>query len=295
MRFNPTFSSTIDTDIQQSEQALQTALQQVSTGKRVNLPSDDPAASAALVQNLNQYAQNEQYTTNANTALTQTQAADSVLSQVTTALNQAITLGTEGATSTISAGQKSALVTQVQGLLTTVASYANTTVSGVSLFGGTVGSSAAFTPNGSGGYTYTGNSDVNYVSVGATLKVQTNVPGDQIFMKSGASALGSLQQLATALSSGTSAQISAATDAVTSALNYVAVQHATYGNSTNQLTAQETFLSQEQVTLSSQQSSLVDIDTATAAENLAQAETANSATLEAAAKVLPTTLLDYLK
>jgi flagellar hook-associated protein 3 FlgL len=295
MRFNPTFSSTIDTDIQQSQQALQTALQQVSTGQRVNLPSDDPGAAAALVQSLNQSAKDDQYTANATSSLTQTQAADQALSSATTTLNQAITLGTEGANTELSATQRQAIATQVQGLLVTVASIANTTVSGVALFGGTSSSTVAFQSDGAGGYTYNGNSEVNFVSVGDSLKVQTNVPGDELFQQSGSSALGSLQQLAAALTSGTVAQIGTATAAVTSALNYVAQQHAIYGNSTNQLTAQETFLAQDQVTLSSQQTSLVGISTATAAENLAQAETQNSATLEAAAKVLPTTLLDYLK
>jgi flagellar hook-associated protein 3 FlgL len=294
MRFNSTFSTTIDTDIQQSEQALQTALQQVSTGKRVNLPSDDPAASAALVQSLNQSAISDQYSANATTALTQTQAADEALSSVTTLLNQAITAGTAGAQSTLTSTQKQAYATEVQGLLTSVVAAANTTVSGVSIFGGTVNGTAAFTANSSGGYTYNGNSDINYVAVGDTLKVQTNVPGNQIFQQSGSSVLGSLQQLVTALNSGTSAQIGAATDAVTTALDYVAQQHTIYGNSSNQLTSQETFLSQEQVTLTSQQNSLVGIDTATAAENLAQAETQNSATLEAAAKALPNNLLTYL-
>ncbi len=294
MRFNPTFSTTIDTDIQQSEQALQTALQQVSTGKRVNVPSDDPAASAALVQSLNQSAFADQYTANATTALTQTQAADYALSSVTALLNQAITIGTAGAQSTLTSTQKQAYATEVQGLLTSVVSDANTTVGGVSLFAGTANGTAAFTANSSGGYAYNGNSDVSYVAVGDALKVQTNVPGNQIFQQPGASALGSLQQLATALTGGTSAQIGAAIDAVTTALDHVAQQHTIYGNASNQLTSQETFLAQEQVTLTAQQNSLVDIDTATAAENLAQAETQNSATLEAAAKALPTNLLTYL-
>ena len=38
--------------VQQSQQALSVALQQVSTGLRVNQPSDDPAASANMVISL---------------------------------------------------------------------------------------------------------------------------------------------------------------------------------------------------------------------------------------------------
>jgi flagellar hook-associated protein 3 FlgL len=294
MRFNPTFTATAISDIQHSEQALQTALQQVSTGQRVSVPSDDPTASAAYVQNLSQYAANDQYSSNASSALSQAQTADGVLSNVTTALNQAITYGTAGANSTETTADRQTLATEVQGILSTVVGYANTSFAGVSLFGGTANPTEAFTSDGSGGYTYNGNSDVNYVAVGSTLNVQINVPGDQLFQESGASALGSLQQLATALTSGTSAQIGAATTAVNDALDYVSQQHAIYGNSINQLTAQENFLSQEQVTLTSQQQSLVGISVATAAENLTQAETQNSAVLEAAAKVIPNTLLSYL-
>ncbi|HEY0786906.1 MAG TPA: flagellar hook-associated protein FlgL [Acidobacteriaceae bacterium] len=297
MRFNATFGSTITTDIQQSEQALQTALQQVSTGKRVNLPSDDPAASAALVQSLNQSANVDQYTANATAASSQAQSGDSVLSSVVSLLNKAITLGTEGANGTTSAADRASIASQVNGLLASVASEANTTYQGVALFGGTANSGPAFVADAASpdGYTYAGNTGINYIAVGDTLKVQVNVPGSQIFTQPGASALGSLQQLATALTSGTTAQIGAATAAVTSALSYVSEQHAVYGNAVNQFASQEDFLSQESVTLKSQQTSLVGIDTATAAETLAQAEAQNSELLAAAAKVLPTTLLDYLK
>jgi flagellin-like hook-associated protein FlgL len=48
------------------------------------------------------------------------------------------------------------------------------------------------------------------------------------------------------------------------------------------------------VNLQSQQTTLVGADMAQAATTLSQAETANSAALAAAAKVLPLTLLNYL-
>jgi flagellar hook-associated protein 3 FlgL len=106
--------------------------------------------------------------------------------------------------------------------------------------------------------------------------------------------LGSLSSLVSALQSGNATSIESATTAVNSALSYVSQQRVIYANSETQLNSQETYLQQETVTLSSQATALVGIDTATAAEDLAQAETANSAALAAASKVLPTTLLDYL-
>ena len=107
--------------------------------------------------------------------------------------------------------------------------------------------------------------------------------------------LGSLSNLASALTSGNAMDIGTATTEVTSALNYVSAQHAVYGSAINTLTSQEEYLSQEKITLTSQAASLVGIDSATAAENLSQAEVQNSAIYEASAKVLQNNLLDYLK
>lgn len=283
--------------IQQSEASLQTALQEVSTGKRVNVPSDDPAAAAAMVQNTAESNNIDQYEANDNAALGAAQTADSALNSVVTLLTQAVSLGTEGANGTESESDRESLATEVQGILSSVVSDANTQYQGVAVFGGTSNASAAYVADSasSTGYAYQGDSGVNQVQVGDSLEVQTNIPGNQIFESPGASVLGSLSQLANALQSGSSTDIGTATSNISAALNYVSAQQGVYGNSISQLNSQETFLAQDQVTLSTQASNLVDVDTATAAEQLAQAEAQNSAVLAAAAKVLPTTLLDYLK
>ena len=296
MRFVPSIASNVITDIQQSNRNLQTALQQVSTGLRVSTPSDDPAASAALAQLQAQGSNVDQYTTNAESVLSQAQSADSVVSSVVSLLNQAITLGTEGANGTTSATDRQSIAADVQGLLSNVVSLANTTYQGISLFGGTVSGKAAFTTDSSSatGYKYNGNSGVNSVQIGDTLSVQANIPGNTLFTNSSANVMGALSNLATALTSGSSADVGTATTAITTALNYVTQQHVVYGNTINQITAQESYLAQDTVTISSRENSLVGIDTATAAENLSQAETSNTAVLEASAKVLQNSLLNYL-
>jgi flagellin-like hook-associated protein FlgL len=143
-------------------------------------------------------------------------------------------------------------------------------------------------------YLYVGNSTVNSVQVGDSMRIKTNLPGDQVFT-SGANVLGSLSGLIAALQSGTTAQIGAATTAVSSALNYVGQQRVPLGNSVSQLNSQESYLSQESLTLTTQQTALVGVDISQAATSLSQAELIHSAVLAAAAKVLPQTLLDFLK
>jgi flagellar hook-associated protein 3 FlgL len=296
MRVDPNMVPDMLAAIQQSESSLSTALQQVSTGKSVNVPSDNPAAAAEMVQNTIETADVDQYTQNVSSVLSTVQTADSALSSVVTSLTQAVSLGTEGANGTSSASNQQAIATQVQGILSSVVSQANTSYQGSYLFGGTASTTTPYIadPTSPSGYTYKGNDDVNSVQVGDKLSVQVNLPGSQIFSNSSNDVLGSLSSLVTALQSGDTTAIGNATTAVSSALNYVSQQRVVYGNTESQLNAQETYLQQETVNLSSQATSLVGVDMATAATNLSQAETDNNAALAAAAKVLPNTILNYL-
>jgi flagellar hook-associated protein 3 FlgL len=297
MRVNPNFEPTVVAGIEQTEQAMQAAEQQVSTGLRVQTPSDDPEAAAALVGNQAESASVDQYTSNAQTVQSLAEAGGAALSSINTLLTQAISLGTEGANGTVSASQRQTIAAQIQGILTNVVSDANTTYGGAAIFGGTANPTQAFAadPSSPTGYIYQGNDGVNTVQVGDAESVQANIPGSTLFTNSDASVLGSLSQLATALASGSASDIGTATNAVSAAQTYLSSQQVILSNSSSQVQAQETYLNQEQITLSTQQNNLIGVDPATAAENLAYAEEQNSSALAAAAKVLPTTLLDYLK
>jgi flagellar hook-associated protein 3 FlgL len=297
MRVNPNMVPDVLNAIALTQQAQALALQQISTGRRVNQPSDDPAAAAALVQNHTRSDAVDQYTQNGNTILDMMQAADSALSSVVTEVSQAITLGVEGANGTLNAGQREILAQQVSGILDDVVSQANLSYRGTYLFAGTATTTTPFTAdsNAPSGYQYNGNSNVNSVAIGDGFTVPINVAGDQLFQHPGSDLMGSLQQLSAALQSGDTTVIGTATNGLRSALDYLTQQRVFYGNITSQINLQEAFLQNETVNIKAQENSLVGVDMATAATNLAQAQAANQATLAAAAKVLPQTLLDYLK
>ena len=296
MRVNPDLVSGVLAGLQQSQLSLNTALQEVSTGKRVSVPSDDPAASADMVQNTIDSKNVDQYTQNVSSVLSMVQTADSTLSSVVTGLSKAISLGTEGANGTTNATDQQSIATEVQGIISSVVSAANTSYQGSYLFGGTANTQAPYTADATSasGYKYNGNSGVNSVAVGDNLTVQANLPGDLIFSNPSNDVLGALSSLVSALQSGNTTSIKTATTAVNSALSYVSQQRVVYGNAETQLNSQETYLQQETVTLTSQATALVGVNMADAATALAQAQTANSAALAAASKVLPTTLLNYL-
>jgi flagellar hook-associated protein 3 FlgL len=297
MRVNPNITPDILTNLWQIQTQEQTAEQQLSTGKRVNMPSDDPAAAAADVENQAAQSQTDQYlqsTTNLESLL---QTGDSTLSSVVTSLNQAISLGTQGANGGLSASDQQAIAEQVQGIQSQMVQLANTTYQGSYIFAGTASTSPpyALDPTQASGVKYNGNTETNSVEIADGRSVQVNVPGSQIFQGPGGDVFGSLQQLITALQSGNNANIGTATSQLSSALNSVSQQRVFYGNTMNQLTSNESFLNQEQVNLQTQENSLVGADMATAATNLTQAQTAQSAALAAIAKVIPQSLLDYLQ
>ena len=249
MRVNPNLAPDLLTSISAAQQAQATALQQIATGRRVNLPSDDPAAASALVQNHNRADMNDQYTQSGNTVLGMMQTAESVLTSVVNEVSQAVSVGVEGANGTLSNANRQTLAQQVSGALQSVVSQANTAYRGIQLFAGTATTTVPFTVNSSSssGYQYNGNSNVNSVMIGDGYEVQMNLPGDQVFQQPGNDVLGSLQNLVTALQSGDSTTIGAATNQLRSALDYVTQQRSYYGNVTSQLNTQETVLPNEKV------------------------------------------------
>ena len=87
MRVNPNPTDDILTAIWNTQTQEQTALEQLSTGKRVNVPSDDPEAAALEVQNQAAESRIDQYLQSVGSLQSMFQSASSSLSSVTTALN----------------------------------------------------------------------------------------------------------------------------------------------------------------------------------------------------------------
>src|SRR5580704_2475284 len=259
MRVNPNYTPDILSDLFQQQAQEQTYIQQLATGKRVNEPSDDPAAAAADVENQSLQGQTDQYLQNTSNLEGLLQTADSALSSVVTALNQAISLGTQGANGDLSASNQQEIAQQVQNIQSQVVQLANTSYQGSYIFGGTASQAAPFALDATqpSGVIYNGNTGVNSVAIAEGRSIQVNIPGSQVFQGAGGSVMGALEQLVTALQSGNSASIGTATTQVSSALNYLSQQRVTYDSGISQLNANQSSLQQEQVNLQTQENTLV--------------------------------------
>jgi flagellar hook-associated protein 3 FlgL len=283
------------TAVQQSEQNMNAATEQLASGRSVNRLSDDPAAVAALVGNHNSTGQDDQFLRNISSLQARFQVADSTLSNVVTVLTRAVAIGTEGANGTLSAADRQAVAGEVQGLTSQLLSLANTTYQGTYIFSGTAVKTQPFALNTTtNAVTYNGDANTTSVQLSNGNPISTSVPGSQLFQNASGDAFGALQNLNAALLSGNN--IGAAVIQVQTALSTVSTQRVFYGNGLNQITLSENFLSQDKVNLSSQENSLVGVDPAKAASDLVQAQVANQSILSATGRVLTLpTLLSFLK
>jgi flagellar hook-associated protein 3 FlgL len=294
IRVNPNPTSDLLYDLNQVQQQQQNALLQIASGRRVNNLSDDPAASAQLVQNHDAASQLDSFQRNMTNLNGELQTADSTLSSVVTALQRAISLGVEGANGTLSDTDRAAVAQEVQGIQNQLISLANVSYQGHYIFSGTVQTQPYVVDSSqTSGVRYDGNTGVNTVTIGNGYALQMNLPGTQIFSSASAHVFQAVQDLITSLQNNTA--IDTAVGEVRNAFNFVTGQRVFYGNAMNQIRAQQTFLDNQKIQLSSQENTLVGADLAAVASNLVNAQNAQNATLEAIGRQPATSLFDYLK
>jgi flagellar hook-associated protein 3 FlgL len=295
MRVNPNPYPDLIADVAVTQQQVNTDEQQIASGFSVNLPSDNPAAAAALIQNAAETSQADQFQRSIGSIQGEMQSADSTLNSVITALQQAISLGVEGANGTVNDSDRAAIVVQVQGIQNQLLSLANLTYQGNYVFGGTASQTTPYVldPNSTSGVTYQGNTGVNNITLGNQFSLQTNVPGSQLFSSSGNDVFQSIQDLITGLQSGTG--IGAAVTEVGDASGYISAQSVFYGNALNQLNSQQTYLSSDTAQLAQQESTVAGADLPAVISNLTTAQTSLQATLEAIGQTASTNLFEFLK
>lgn len=106
---------------------LSRSQQQLASGKRILAPSDDPIASAMLVDISQSLSIYEQYNRNAGYAEMRLRHSESTLGSVTNALHRARELAIQGNNGTYSAEQRKDIAAEVRQLLDEVLTLANAT------------------------------------------------------------------------------------------------------------------------------------------------------------------------
>src|ERR1019366_9239768 len=145
-----------ENNLNNTSNSLQTVLQQLSSGSRINSGADD-AAGLSLVNGLQANSKAlSQSATNATEGVGLLQVADGALAQVTNLLNRAVTLATEASNGTLNASQESAANQEYQSILSEINNIGSTT---------TYNQNQVFTGSVAGVAIYTGDSSSKGASV----------------------------------------------------------------------------------------------------------------------------------
>ncbi|WP_097461746.1 flagellar hook-associated protein FlgL [Mangrovitalea sediminis] len=167
-------------DVTQQQQKTQS---QLSSGKRLTQPSDDPVAAARVLQLNQTLSLSGQYQNNITLATNNLNLEDSTLSSVSSTLTKIRGLALQANDGSLNASDRQAIATQVTQLLTQLTGLANTKdSSGQYLFSGNKGDTIPFAKDASGNYQYQGDEGQRSVAIDDGVQLPVNDNGKSVFV-----------------------------------------------------------------------------------------------------------------
>jgi flagellar hook-associated protein 3 FlgL len=284
-----TMANTSQTNLQRIQQRLQTLQEEVSSGVKVSSPGVDPLSAQQILDLQCQVNDGEQFTKNISTADSYLSIQESALSSMGDSLTRLKEIALQMSNSTYSAEQRQYAAAEVVQIRDQLIALGNTQSGGRYVFGGFNNSTPPFASDG----TYSGGSDSINISIDHSNSVAINTPGDKV-LGGVVGSSGTVDNLLTALNSGTEADVQNTLSGLDDASNQVLAARTDIGARMNRLDASKNFIDSTQVYLQKVISGKQDIDIAKAISDLTRQQTAYQAALMSTAKINQTSLLDYL-
>jgi flagellin len=270
-----------------NERQMNTAMERLSTGQRINGAKDDAAGLAISSRMTSQIRGLEVGIRNANDAISMISTADGALIEVTNMLQRMRELALQSSNGTTTSADRDYLSTEYVNLLTEIDRIAdNTQWNGGNILNGAANgtsSTVAFQVGANGGQTIS----VNFGDIRTTA-------GSSGIINVVASQAANIQAgtTASAMTKGSSA-----VGAIDSAITAVNSQRATYGAAINQLTYAIDNLASVKVNAEASRSRILDTDYALETSELARTQIIQQAgtAMLAQANQLPQTVLSLLQ
>lgn len=281
---------------------LQQTQEQLTTGKRLNRPSDDPVGTVSALRFRSEQSQLAQFGQNISDGLDRLTAADNALTQ-TNGMTQRIRVQTLAALNgTMGADERKALAAEIRELRAGILQQANEQYAGQPLFGGTTPLDNAFDPA-------TGSFQGNTLSV---LRQINGAPGDAGQLNVGVNGQeafgqtlfkhptdptqsGDLEKLAQAIVDGDEAGMNAGLKAVDGLRDNILNVQATVGARVKRLQGLEELNGRQDDASRIALSKVEDTDFQKAAMDLGVQSASYQAALAASAKVIQPSLMDFLR
>ena len=276
----------LSSNIDSSLQTLNTVQSQISSGKKLQTFSDDPAGASQSLVLRSALGDNAQYQRDATSATAFLTASQGALSSAGGILQSARQIAVAGANSTQTPDSLAGLSDQVDGAIQQLTQLANTQTQGRYIFGGT----ATTAPPYDATQTYQGNTQAISSTLGPGNSIQINTVGSAAF----GPAFTALQTLKTDLGTGNATAISGDIGAFDTALSAINAASATAGAKATQATAATQQLTRAEGDYQSAISGIENVDLADAYVQLQSATNVYQASLSVTAKAFQYSLADFL-
>lgn len=267
----------------------------LSTGTRIQRASDDPTAALEGLRISRELRHLDSFQRNISDAQTWLSLADGALQQTNDITIRARNLFIQADSGVLGQDERDAIASELDELAAAVADTANMTRAGHPIFGGTSSSSSPFAADGS----YSGNSDEISRQVSTGVNIVVNLNGEETFGTYDAAdpAQGNLMQVikqaAADIRAGADAgqhlnRLDELTQGIHSAIAKVGARQ-------QAVEQHEERLLDRRTQLQAQRSTVLDTDIAEELLELRQNEVAYQAALGVSARVLSTSILDFLR
>jgi len=278
---------------------------QLTSGFRINRPSDDPRAVGDVLQLETDIGRVTQVTANLNSVKSEVDTASGVVQDAVSLLDQARTLGAQGASSTLSAQGRTDLASQAQQILSALVDASRATFAGRYLFSGDSSGQPAFDVN-----LANANGVDRLITAPATRLIQDSNgvvfavsqtaqdlfdhrnPNDSLAADNVFAAVNSLR---VALANNDQPGTAAAVAAIQKAQDYLSQQGTFYGAVQNRVANALDIAQKFQLQWKSALSAERDTDIAAATTDLQQERLSQQSALQAQASMPHSSLFDYLK
>jgi flagellar hook-associated protein 3 FlgL len=281
------------------QMALSEAQQQVSSGKRIQTPSDDPPGAAQILNLRTAITQVEQYQENADQARARLDLQETALAGVDDILPKVLELTLQGQNDTYNAAARQAIADELRELNAELMGLANTKDSnGEYIFAGFSADSIPFSNPADGVFSYSGDMGSRSLRISATRQIQDRENGYDVFMNVETAAGGQRNLFETihGVIAGLEADApnSAYIDDLYSAMEHVSSVRARGGARLNAIDAQKTVNEDFIYTMTVTRSNIEDVDLAEAIGRFEQGMVALQAAQQTFTKVQGLSLFDYL-
>ena len=185
MRISTSWAHQTSVNSMLNQQAkLQQTQMQLSTGKKLLTPSDDPIAAARVIDLNQSIKTTEQYQSNINTARDRLSMQEGVLKGATDVLQRIQELGIQGLNDTNSPSDRVAIAVEMEELNKQLLGLANTkNANGEYMFAGFKSTTQPFNKDATnpGAYAYAGDANSRSIQIDASRQITDGDPGTNVF------------------------------------------------------------------------------------------------------------------